>query len=208
MIRRILLAACAAIGLGWNRRSPGPRGQPNLRIGLREDPDILDPTLARTLRRPHRLREPLRQALRHQRQAGDRPPARHRLYVEDPRTLLITLREGVRFHDGDAMDAEVALQPEPPPHHAGQACRSEINTIEAIEVVDPLKIRIRLTGPFRSLSQPVDRPRRHGGQPPRRRGRGPEFRQSPGLRRPAERVAQDRIVVERFPDYWNASPSI
>ena len=25
---------------------------------------------------------------------------------EDPRTLLITLREGVRFHDGEAMDAE------------------------------------------------------------------------------------------------------
>ena len=47
MIRRILLAACAAIGLSATAAQAQPATQ-NLRIGLREDPDILDPTLART----------------------------------------------------------------------------------------------------------------------------------------------------------------
>ncbi|MCU0945532.1 MAG: ABC transporter substrate-binding protein, partial [Rubritepida sp.] len=45
MIRRILLAATAALGLA--AAAPSAEAQ-NLRIGLREDPDILDPTLART----------------------------------------------------------------------------------------------------------------------------------------------------------------
>jgi peptide/nickel transport system substrate-binding protein len=45
MIRRTLLAACAALGLA---AATAEAQAQNLRIGLREDPDILDPTLART----------------------------------------------------------------------------------------------------------------------------------------------------------------
>jgi peptide/nickel transport system substrate-binding protein len=46
MIRRSLLAACALLGLATAAHAQ-TQAQ-NLRIGLREDPDPLDPTLART----------------------------------------------------------------------------------------------------------------------------------------------------------------
>ena len=43
------------------------QAQTTLRIGLAEDPDILDPTTAATVCRPHRARRALRQAVRHRR---------------------------------------------------------------------------------------------------------------------------------------------
>jgi peptide/nickel transport system substrate-binding protein len=73
---------------------------------------------------------------------------------KDPRTLVITLREGVRFHDGEAMDAEAV-------HYSlmrhltmqGSFRRSESNTMGAVEVVDPRTVRIASRGSPRCSSR-------------------------------------------------------
>ncbi len=180
-----------------------------LRIGLREDPDILDPTLARTFvgrivfasicDKLFDIDENLRIVPQ---------LATEFAWGEDNKTLTIRLRDGVVFHDGERMDAE-AVRFSLDRHRTMQGSfrRSEINVVESVEVVDPLTVRIRLSVPFAPfISQLTDR----AGMivsPKAAREAGANFGTRPvcaGPFRFVERVAQDRIVVERFPQYWNA----
>ena len=205
MIRRVLLAACAAIGLSAGIAEAQAQ---NLRIGLREDPDILDPTLARTFVGRIVFASLCDKLFDINDKLEIVPQLATGYTWEDPRTLLITLREGVRFHDGEVMDAE-AVRYSLNRHLTMQGSfrRSEINTMESMEVVSPTQIRIRLTAPSAPfLAQLTDR----AGMvvsPRAAEAAGRNFGSRPvcaGPFRFVERVAQDRIVVERFPQYWNA----
>ena len=203
MIRRILLAALASLGLATAAEAQ------TLRIGLREDPDILDPTLARTFV-GRIVFAALCDKLFDINEKLEIVPQLATGYAwEDPKTLRIMLREGVRFHDGEAMDAE-AVRYSLNRHLTMQGSfrRGEIGVMEGVEVVDPKTVRIRLreaSSPF--LSQLTDR----AGMivsPKAAEAAGRNFGNAPvcaGPYRFVERVAQDRIVVERFPGYWDAA---
>jgi peptide/nickel transport system substrate-binding protein len=198
----LLVAAMALVGSAAAAQT--------LRVGLREDPDILDPTLARTFvgrivfaslcDKLFDIDENLRIVPQ---------LATEFAWGEDNRTLTIRLREGVVFHDGERMDAEaVKFSLERHLTMQGSFRRSEINTMESVEVVDPLTVRIRLSAPFAPfISQITDR----AGMivsPKAAREAGPNFGNRPvcaGPFRFVERVAQDRITVERFPQYWDAA---
>ncbi len=203
MIRRTLLAALASVALA------GAAQAQSLRIGLREDPDILDPTLARTFV-GRIVFATLCDKLFDINEKLEIVPQLATGYAwEDPKTLRITLREGVRFHDGEAMDAE-AVRYSLNRHMTMQGSfrRSEIGAMEAVEVVDPKTIRIRLKAPSSPfLSQLTDR----AGMvvsPKAAEATGRNFGNAPvcaGPYRLVERVAQDRIVVERFDGYWDAA---
>ena len=87
----------------------GADRQTNLRIGLAEDPDVLDPTLARTyvgrivfasicdklFDIDEKLNIVPQLALSHETSA-------------DGKTVTIKLRPGVKFHDGEPFDAKAA----------------------------------------------------------------------------------------------------
>jgi peptide/nickel transport system substrate-binding protein len=181
----------------------------SLRIGLREDPDILDPTLARTFVGRIVFASLCDKLFDINEKLEIVPQLATGYAWEDPKTLRITLRPGVKFHDGEAMDAEavryslnrhLTLQ--------GSFRRSEIGTIEAVEVVDPLTVRIRLKAPSSPfVSQLTDR----AGMivsPKAAEAAGRDFGARPvcaGPYRFVERVAQDRIVVEKFAGYWDAA---
>src|SRR5438094_6613479 len=82
---------------------------------------------------------------------------------------------------------------------------SELAPVEAVEVVDPLTIRLRLKAPFSPLlAQLTDR----AGMPlspAALKNLGDNFGTAPVCVGPwqfTERVAQDRIVVERSPHYF------
>ncbi|MBP0446894.1 ABC transporter substrate-binding protein [Roseomonas sp. SSH11] len=199
------LAVVAALAAG----AAQAQNLPNLRIGLREDPDIMDPTLARSFvgrivfaslcDKLFDINDKL--------EIVPQLATTHRW--EDPKTLVITLREGVTFHDGERMDAE-AVRYSLTRHLTMQGSfrRGEITDLEAVEVVDPLTVRLRLkqpSAPF--LSQLTDR----AGMivsPKAAEAAGRDFGAKPvcaGPFRFVERVAQDRIVLERFANYWNAA---
>ncbi len=180
-----------------------------LRIALREDPDILDPTLARTYvgriafaglcDKLFDINEKLeivpQLALSHE--------------WTDPTNLVIKLRPGVVFHDGEKLDAAaVKYSLERHLSMPGSFRRSEINVMDRVEVVDPLTVRIVLkaaSSPF--VSQLTDR----AGMivsPKAAEAAGKDFGLKPvcaGPFRFVERVPQDRIVLERFPGYWDAA---
>lgn len=179
----------------------------NLRIGLREDPDILDPTLSRTYV-GRIVYMALCDKLFDVNERLEVVPQLATGYVwEDPKTLRITLRDGVQFHDGERMNAEAVVYSLN--RHLtmqGSFRRSEISDIEAIEIVDPLTVRIRLKNPSAAfLATLTDR----AGMivsPRAAEAAGRNFGTHPvcaGPFRFVERIAQERIVAERFEQYWD-----
>ena len=188
--------------------SGAAHAQTTLRIGLAEDPDILDPTLARTyvgrivfsslcdklFDIDEKLNVVPQLALSHETSA-------------DGKAVTIKLRPGVKFHDGEPLDAEAAkFSLERHLTMTGSFRKPEIAAIDRVEVVDPLTIRVMLKTPFSPLiAQFTDR----AGMmvsPKAAREAGDKFGLKPvcaGPYRFVERVQQDRIVVEKFPDYWN-----
>jgi peptide/nickel transport system substrate-binding protein len=125
----------------------------------------------------------------------------------DGKTVTIKLRPGVKFHDGEALDAEAAkFSLERHMTMVGSFRKPELAAVDRVEVADPLTIRIVLKNPFAPLiAQLTDR----AGMmvsPKAAREAGDKFGLHPVCAGPykfVERVQQGRIVFEKFADYWN-----
>ncbi len=184
------------------------QAQSTLRIGLAEDPDVLDPTLARTyvgrivfasicdklFDIDEKLNIVPQLALGYETSA-------------DGKAVTIKLRPGVKFHDGETLDAEAAkFSFERHLTMTGSFRKPELAAVDRVEVVDPLTVRLVLNAPFSPLiAQLTDR----AGMmvsPKAAKEAGDKFGLKPVCAGPykfVERVQQDRIVVEKFADYWN-----
>src|SRR3954469_11167950 len=199
-----LAAAAALIALSCGTAA----AQSALRIGLAEDPDVLDPSLARTyvgrivfasicdklFDVDQNLKVVPQLALSNE-------------TSEDGKTVTIKLRPNVKFHDGEKFDAEAAkFSLERHLTMQGSFRKPELAAIDTIEVADPLTIKLHLKTPFSPLiAQLTDR----AGMmvsPKAAREAGDKFGLKPVCAGPykfVERVQQDRMVFEKFADYWN-----
>ncbi len=179
-----------------------------IKIALREDADALDPTLARS----YVGRIVFSSLCDKLFDINDKLEVVPQLALGyewlDPTTLRIDLRPGVKFQDGTEMDAE-AVKYSLMRHLTmpGSARRGEISTLDHVEVVDPLTVKLILKSPTSPLiSQLTDR----AGMivsPKAAEAEGKDFALHPVCAGPfkfTERVAQDRIVLDRFADYWDA----
>ena len=208
-MRRILLATSLFVMAQalLIQASPNAQAQ-NLRLALRQDPDILDPTLARSYVGRIVLTGLCDKLFDIDAKLNIVPQLATGYEWVDPKTLVLKLRAGVKFHDGEMLDAEaVKYSLERHLTMQGSFRRSEIGAIDQIEIIDPLTVRLKLKAPsVPILAQLADR----AGMilPPKAtEAAGKEFGAHPvcsGPFRFVERVAQDHITLERFPDYWNA----
>jgi len=179
-----------------------------LRIGLAEDPDVLDPTLARTFVGRIVFAALCDKLFDIDEKLNIVPQlATAYEWAPDHKALTIKLRSGVTFHDGEKMDA-AAVKYSLDRHKtmAGSNRRGELAPVASVDVVDPQTVRLNLSAPFAPLlAQLADR----AGMivsPKAAQAEGDKFGAKPVCAGPfkfVERVAQDRIVVERFPNYWN-----
>src|SRR5438067_343237 len=179
-----------------------------LRIGLAEDPDVLDPTLARTFVGRIVFAALCDKLFDIDEKLNIVPQlATSYEWAPDHKALSIKLRSGVTFHDGENMDA-AAVKYSLDRHKtmAGSNRRGELAPVASVDVVDPQTVRLNLSAPFAPLlAQLADR----AGMivsPKAAQAEGDKFGAKPVCAGPfkfVERVAQDRIVVERFPNYWN-----
>ena len=185
-------------------------GQTTLRIGLAEDPDVLDPTLARTYVGRIVFASLCDKLFDIDDKVNIIPQlAAGSTTSEDGKTVTISLRPGVKFHDGEAMDAEaVKYSLERHMTLQGSFRKPELSAIDKIEVAGPLTVKILLKQPFSPLiAQLADR----AGMivsPKAAIAAGDKFGLKPVCAGPfkfVERVQQDRIVLEKFADYWNAA---
>jgi peptide/nickel transport system substrate-binding protein len=203
ILRLAAIAAAALLSL-----HAVAQAETTLRIGLAEDPDILDPTLARTyvgrivfasfcdklFDIDEKINIVPQLALSHETSA-------------DGKEVMIKLRPGVKFQDGEPFNAEAAkFSLERHLTMQGSFRKPELAALDHVDVVDPLTIKLVLKAPFSPLiAQLTDR----AGMmvsPKAAKEQGDKFGLHPVCAGPykfVERVQQDRIVFEKFADYWN-----
>ncbi len=199
---RIGLAFALAAGLAATAHAQ------TLRIGLAEDPDVLDPTLARTFVGRIVFAALCDKLFDIDEKLAIVPQlATAYEWSADSKALTLKLRPGVTFHDGEKFDAAaVKYNIERHKTMAGSNRRGELAPVASVDVVDPATVRLNLSAPFSPLlAQLADR----AGMmvsPKAAQEAGDKFAAKPvcsGPFRFVERVAQDRIVVERYANYWN-----
>jgi peptide/nickel transport system substrate-binding protein len=203
ILRRAVAAAAVLVSLAASAHA-----ESTLRIGLAEDPDILDPTMARTyvgrivfasfcdklFDIDEKLNVVPQLALSYETSA-------------DGKEVTIKLRPGVKFQDGEPFDAEAAkFSLDRHLSLPGSFRKPEIASLDHVDVVDPLTIKLVLKAPFSPLiAQLTDR----AGMmvsPKAAKEAGDKFGLHPVCAGPykfVERVQQDKIVFEKFDGYWN-----
>src|ERR1700709_568723 len=204
---KILRVAATAVAL-FESLGANVHAQTAVRIRLAEDPDMLDPTLGRTyvgrivfaafcdklFDIDDKLNIVPQLALSHETSA-------------DGKEMTIKLRPGVKFHDGEPFDADAAkFSLDRHLTFPTSFRKPELATVDHVDVVDPLTIKLVLKTPFSPLiAQLTDR----AGMmvsPKAAKAEGDKFGLKPVCAGPykfVERVQQDRIVFEKFADYWN-----
>ena len=132
----------------------------------------------------------------------------------DDTTWEFKLRSGVKFHNGEAFDADAVkftidriLDPD-----AKSPTISYIRTIKSVEVVDPSTVRIMTNGPDPLLPTRMSRYPTYIVPPKYIEEHGKDYFAShpvgTGAYKFVEFVPDERVVMEANPDYWRGEPSI
>jgi peptide/nickel transport system substrate-binding protein len=202
-MRVVLAAAFVGVILA------GAASAQTLRIAMNNDPDVLDPTLSRTFVGTNVMTGLCDKLVDLDSNLNMVPKLALSWEYPDSTTVILKLRPGVLFHDGEKMDAAaVKYTLDRNLNFPGSFRRAELSAAERIEVVDPLTVRVVLKQPSAPwVAQLTDR----SGMmvsPKAAEAAGKDFTLRPVCAGPfkfVERVAQDHITLERFPQYWDAA---
>ncbi len=205
-MRHILLTAAAAAALSLPALA---QETSQLRIGMAEDTDLMDPTLSRTFVGRIMFAGLCDKLVDINQKLEVVPQLAASYEWPDSKTLLLHLRQGVKFQDGTTMDAAaVKYSLDRHLNMQGSTRRGEIASMDHVEVVDPATVRIVLKSPSSPfLAQLTDR----SGMivsPKAAEAEGKDFALHPVCAGPysfVERVAQDHVTLDRFPGYWDAA---
>jgi peptide/nickel transport system substrate-binding protein len=178
-----------------------------LRIGLQEDPDMLDPHKARTFVGRIVFKGLCDKLI-------DITPdlklvprlATEWSFSTDGLTLTMKLRTDAKFHDGDAFTAEAAKANLERARTLPDSLRkSELASVDSIETPDASTIVMKLKRPDATLlAQLTDR----AGMMLAPKSLAGDVAAKPVCSGPykfVERVQNDRIVLEKFKEHWEAA---
>ena len=179
-----------------------------LRVGLAEDPDILDPTLARTFVGRIVFAALCDKLLDVDEKLAIVPQlATGYEWSADNKALTLKLRSGVTFHDGEKFDAEaVKFNIERHKTMSGSNRSGELRPVTSVDVIDASTVRLNLSAPFAPLLAALADRAGMMVSPKAAKAGGANFGTAPVCSGPfkfVERIAQDRMVFEKFPNYWN-----
>ncbi len=212
----VVIAAAVLLSFGISAAGAGGAATPvrnggTLVVGLAEDPDALDPTLARTFvgrmvfaHMCEKLYD-----LNARMQIVPQLAAALPQISRDKLTYSIRLRSGIRFNDGTPMNAQ-AVKESLDRHRTlrGSVRASEISPIQAVNVTGPLTVQLKLSQPFSPLTaQLADR----AGMilsPKQVAALGDRFATNPVCVGPfkfVSRTAGDRITLAKSTDYYGRS---
>lgn len=182
---------------------------PQLRVAMPQDADALDPTMSRAYVQRVATLDMCDGLFTYNDKLAIVPRLATGYEWTDSKTLVVKLRPGQHFHDGEPVDAAaVKYSLERHATMSGSARKGDVASLDHVEVVDPLTVRFVLKAPdVVFLSQLAVR----AGvlvSPKAAEAAGKDFALHPVCAGPykfVERVAQDRIVIDRVPDYWDAA---
>jgi len=193
-----MLAASAGISVA----------ETTLKIGMQDDPDILDPTLGRSFVGRivfASICDKLFDITPDLKIVGQL--ASSYKWVDDNKGLLITIKTGVQFQDGEPLNAAaVKFSLERHLKMQGSFRKGEISSVQSIDVVDEHTVKLTLSVPFSPLLAALADRAGMIVSPKAAEALGDKFGTAPVCAGPykfVERVAQDRIVVQKFDKYWD-----
>jgi len=180
----------------------------SLRVGLAEDPDVLDPTLARTFVGRIVFAALCDKLIDIDEKLNMVPQlATSWDWSADNKALTMKIRPGVTFHDGEKLDAAaVKFNLERHKTMQGSNRRGELAPLASVDVVDPMTVKLNLSAPFSPLLAALADRAGMMVSPKAAQAAGANFGTKPVCSGPfkfVERIAQDRIVLERYDGYWN-----
>ncbi len=192
------------VAVGW---AAPPQAQ-TLRIGLAEDPDVLDPTQARTFVGRIVFAAMCDKLVDIDENLKIVPQlATSWEWSADNKALTMKLRQGVTFQDGEKFDAEaVKFNIERHKTMPGSNRKAELALVSGVDVIDPYTVRLDLSAPFAPLLATLADRAGMMVSPKAAKAEGDKFGAQPVCSGPfkfVERVAQDRIVLEKYPGYWD-----
>jgi peptide/nickel transport system substrate-binding protein len=208
----LLLAACGPVGdrddAGTTQGGGEVRDGGTLTVALEDDPDMLDPTLARTLVGRMVFASLCEKLYDIDREQNVVPQLAASLpsVSQDGRSVEIKLREGIRFNDDTPFDA-AAVKKSLDRHRTLEASarKSELSAVSGVDVADPATVRIRLSQPYAPLAAVLADRAGMIMSPTQLDKLGADFSKEPVCVAPfrfVERVAQDRIVLEKSQTYY------
>ena len=190
-MRRILLAAACLVATAM------PALSQTLRISLRQDLDLLDPTLAPSYVGRIVFAGLCDKLFDIDEKLNIVPQLATGYEWSDDQTLVIHLRPGVKFQDGETLDA-AAVKYSLDRHLTMQGSfrKSEISSIDHVEVVDPVDGAHRAEVARPVLSGAAYRSLRHDLSAEGGRGGGQGFRPASGVL-PAVQLRRARAAGPR-----------
>jgi len=181
-----------------------PATAAEIRIGLQEDPDILDPHEARTFVGRIVFNALCDKLIDTDAKLEFVPRLATSWTVSDEgKTVTFKLRPGAKFHDGTPVDAAaVKANMERAQTSKTSRRKSEVKSVTAVDVIDAATVAFRLSAPDAPLLaqlsdragmmlSPASFDKPVGAHPV-----------CSGPYKFVERVQNDRIVLERFADHW------
>lgn len=181
----------------------------SLRIGLAEDPDAFDPALSRTLVGRIVFASLCDKLVDITPDLAFTPQlATEWSWSDDGLNLTMMLRDGVTFQDGTPFNAEaVKFNIERYKTMEESVRKSELGSVDRVEAVSGLEVAFHLSKPDVTLLAQLSDRSGMMVSPAAVEKEGADFASNPVCAGPfkfAQRVQQDRIVLEKFPEYWNA----
>ncbi|MGN6142142.1 MAG: ABC transporter substrate-binding protein [Mesorhizobium sp.] len=185
-----------------------PAAAAELKIGLQDDADVLDPAQSQTF-----VGRIVYTALCDK--LVDLSPdlkivpqlATEWAWSDDGKVLTMKLREGVKFHDGTPFNADAVVYDVTRSMTLPESKRkSELKSVEKVEASGEYEVKFTLKSPDMTLLATLSDRAGMMISPTAAKAEGTNFGNKPVCSGPfkfVERVQQDRIVLEKFQDYWN-----
>ena len=205
---RIALRSIVAFAVAL-AAAQAPATAQTLRVGLQEDPDRLDPAQGGTFVGRIVFAALCDKLIDVDAKLNYRPQlATEWAWNEDGKALTLKLRPGVVFHDGTPLDGE-AVKANLERYRTADYSRrkGEVKSIANVVVVDPTTVRIELSEPDAPLLSVLADRAGMMLSPKALAGAGQNIANQPvcaGPFRFVERVAQQKITLQRFDKYWDA----
>lgn len=184
----------------------GSKGDQTLRVASQADISSMDPIRGNS-GGDHQMLYPLYDTLiSFNEDLEPEPGLAESWEYESPTSLVLKLREGVKFHDGEPLDAEAVKYNLERAAGEGSNIVADVESIKEVEVVDDLTVRLHLKHPNSALVMTLADRAGMMVSPKAAEAAGGDLSTQPvgaGGWKFVEWKRGTSMTYEKFEDYWN-----